>query len=125
MLCPCLTNLTSAQPVGCVSSRLFLHDYRAGGLLRARLDRRLDSKTSKGQDYFVLSSCVPWNLIGEAVRRLQREEDSARDAAASARQAGDEARARSADEAQARWAHLKGELTREVRFCYSASLWSC
>ena len=108
----------------CFSSRLCLHDYRAGGLLRARLDQRLDSKTSKGQDYFVLSSCVPWNLIGEAVRRLQREEDSARDAATSARQAGDEARARSADEAQAKWAHLQGELTREVRLFSSTNLQS-
>lgn len=71
---------------------------RGGGLLSARCDQRLDWKTSRGQDYFVLSSCLPWNLIAEAVRRLQHEEDSARDAAASAE-----------------WASLKQDLTHEVR----------
>jgi hypothetical protein len=103
------------------------HHCRAGGLLSARYDQRLDWKTSRGQNYFVLSSCVPWNLIGEAVRRLQREEAAARDAAALARRAGDQATARGEDStvhfeselgaisAADRWANLKAELTHEVR----------
>jgi hypothetical protein len=103
-LCRCALPCTrpTIAPLDVVATEHhFLHTCRAGGLLSARYDQRLDWKTSRGQDYFVLSSCVPWNLIDEAVRRLQREEDSARELGA----------ASAAD----RWASLKEELTCEVR----------
>jgi hypothetical protein len=100
---------------------------RAGGLLSARCDQRLDWKTSRGQDHFVLTSCVPWNLVGETARRLQHEDELARNAAASARQAADRATTRGEDgtahfqseldalATAARWANLGAELSREVR----------
>lgn len=100
---------------------------RAGGLLVARCDQRLDWKTSRGQEHFVLSSCVPWNLVGEAARRVQHEEEAARRAATDARQAADRAVARGEDDAvhlkaqaeanagAALWAGMREDLAYEVR----------